>query len=65
MIGREIAPGQSIEFLFTRDGVHAWELGATLDTRRVDIQRYCALLERAMRTVLDPWEVQDDPWRLI
>jgi len=54
-IGREIAPGQSIEFLFTRDGVHAWELGETLDIRRVDIQRYCALLDRAMRTVLDPF----------
>ncbi|GER79096.1 MAG: hypothetical protein DPW21_00795 [Anaerolineae bacterium] len=65
MIGREIAPGQSIDFLFTRDGVHAWELGETLDVRRVDVQRYCALLERAMRTVLDPWEVQDDAWRLI
>lgn len=65
MIGREIAPGQSIEFLFTRDGVHAWELGEALDASRVDIQRYCALLERAMRTVLDPWEVQDDSQRLL
>lgn len=54
-IGREIAPGQSIEFLFTRDGVHAWELGETLDVRRVDVQHYCALLDRAMRTVLDPF----------
>lgn len=54
-IGREIAPGQSIEFLFTRDGVHAWELGETLDVRRVDVQRYCALLDRAVQTVLDPF----------
>lgn len=54
-IGREIAPGQSIEFLFTRDGVHAWELGETLDVRRLDVQRYCALLDRAMQTVLDPF----------
>jgi DNA polymerase-2 len=53
-IGREAAPGQSIEFLFTRDGVHAWELGGTFDFRRLDIKRYCILLDRAMGTVLDP-----------
>jgi len=53
-IGREVAPGQSIEFLFTRDGVHAWALGETFDVRRLDVKRYCALLDRAMGTVLDP-----------
>jgi len=60
-IGREIAPGQSIEFLFTRSGVHAWELGETLDVRRVDIQRYCVLLDRAMQTVLDPCKALCSP----
>jgi len=64
-IGREIAPGQSIEFLFTRDGVHAWELGETLDVRRVDVQRYCALLDRAMQTVLDPCQTCIAPERLL
>lgn len=64
-IGREIAPGQSIEFLFTRDGVYAWELGETLDVRRVDVQRYCALLDRAIRTVLDPCQSLCKPERLL
>lgn len=53
-IGREVAPGQSIDFLFTRDGVHAWELGGTFGVRRLDVKRYSALLDRAMGTVLDP-----------
>ena len=64
-IGREIAPGQSIEFLFTRDGVHAWELGEPLDVRRLDIQRYCTLLDRAMRTVLDPCEALHTPMQAL
>ena len=54
--GRQVAPGQSMRFLFTRDhpGVQAWELGEALDPRRLDTTRYCSLLDRAMRTVLDP-----------
>ncbi|WKZ45888.1 MAG: DNA polymerase domain-containing protein [Anaerolineales bacterium] len=54
--GREIAPGQAVEFLFTRggSGVHAWELGEALDPGRIDTVRYCRLLDRAIRTVLDP-----------
>jgi len=55
-IGREIAPGQSVQFLFTRggSGVQAWELGEALVPGSVDTKRYCALLDRAIRTVLDP-----------
>jgi DNA polymerase elongation subunit (family B) len=55
-IGRQVTPGQSIEFLFTRggDGVQAWELDEALDTRRLDTKRYFKLLDRAIRTVLDP-----------
>jgi DNA polymerase-2 len=54
--GRQVAPGQSVEFLFTRggSGVQAWEPGDTLDIRKLDTKRYCILLDRAMRTVLDP-----------
>ncbi len=54
--GREIAPGQSVEFLFTRggSGVHAWELGEALDPGRLDTKRYFKLLDRALQTVLDP-----------
>jgi DNA polymerase-2 len=55
-IGRQIAPGQSVQFLFTRggSGVQAWELGEALDSGRLDTKRYCTLLDRAIRTVLDP-----------
>lgn len=65
--GREMAPGQSVQFLFTRGapGVHAWELAESLDSGRLDIKRYCALLDRAMRTVLDPCKAQDNVWRLL
>ncbi len=54
--GREMAPGQSVQFLFTRGcpGVQAWELAEGLNPGRLDVKRYCALLDRAMRTVLDP-----------
>ncbi|MEN4011340.1 MAG: DNA polymerase domain-containing protein [Bellilinea sp.] len=54
--GRQSAPGQSMEFLFTRGdpGVQAWELGETMSPARLDAKRYCRLLDRAMRTVLDP-----------
>jgi DNA polymerase-2 len=54
--GRQFAPGQSVQFLFTRggSGVQAWELGETPSPGRLDTKRYCALLDRAIRTVLDP-----------
>jgi len=54
--GRQFAPGQSLEFLFARNasGVHAWELEETLAPGMLDTKRYCRLLDRAMRTVLDP-----------
>jgi DNA polymerase-2 len=64
--GRVIAPGQSVQFLFTRGGgVHAWELGETLVPERLDTKRYCMLLERAIRTVLDPCRMLCVPERLL
>ena len=54
--GRQLAPGQSMEFLFARNasGVHAWELDETLDPGRLDTKRYFRLLDRAIQTLLDP-----------
>ena len=54
--GRQLAPGQSMEFLFARNasGVHAWELDEALDPGRLDTKRYFRLLDRAIQTVLDP-----------
>ncbi len=66
-IGRQIAPGQSVQFLFTRggSGVQAWELGEALDPGRLDTKRYCTLLDRAIRTVLDPCQSLCIPERLL
>jgi len=65
--GRQIAPGQSMEFLFARNasGVHAWELEEVLDPGRLDTKRYFRLLDRAMRTVLDPCRPLLVPERLL
>ncbi|MEW5940437.1 MAG: DNA polymerase domain-containing protein, partial [Chloroflexota bacterium] len=65
--GREMSPGQSVQFIYTRGdpGVHAWELGEPLDVKRVDIQRYCALLDRAIRTALDPCKALQVPMRAL
>ncbi len=65
--GRPVAPGQAMRFLFTRGspGVQAWELGEALDPRRLDTTRYCSLLDRAMRTVLDPCKSLQAPVQLL
>ncbi len=65
--GRQFAPGQSIEFLFTRSGsgVHAWELEQALDPGRLDTKRYFRLLDRAIQTVLDPCKPYLVPERLL
>lgn len=65
--GRLVVPGQSIEFLFTRggDGVQAWELNEALNPDRLDTKRYCVLLDRAIRTVLDPCRSKCAEKRLI
>ena len=66
-IGRQVAPGQSMQFLYTRGapGVQAWELGEALDPKRLNVKRYCALLDRAIRTVLDPCKTLCTPERLL
>ena len=65
--GRQMAPGQSMEFLFARNasGVHAWELGEALDPGRLDVKRYFKLLDRAIQTVLDPCKPLCIPERLL
>jgi DNA polymerase-2 len=46
--GREVAPGQFMRFIFVcgEERIRVWELG--VDTRTVDIKRYCAMLDRAV-----------------
>ncbi|MCC7304184.1 hypothetical protein IT418_02095, partial [bacterium] len=53
-IGRKIAPGQLVEFLFTKNGsaVHAWDLEERPHPDWLDIRQYNFLLDRAMRTIL-------------
>jgi len=54
--GRQFAPGQSLEFLFARNGtgVHAWELEEALDSGKLDKRRYIQLLDQAMQTIFSP-----------
>jgi DNA polymerase-2 len=52
--GRQIAPGQSVEFLFIHNGVHAWEMGTRINFGRLDVKKYCGLLDRAILTILNP-----------
>ncbi|MCC6986400.1 MAG: hypothetical protein IT309_08225 [Anaerolineales bacterium] len=65
--GRQFAPGQALEFLFARNasGVHAWELNETLPYGELDTKRYYGLLDRAIRTVLDPCKPYLVPERLL
>ena len=65
--GRQFAPGQSLEFLFARNGtgVHAWELEEALDSGKLDTKRYYRLLDRAIQTVLDPCRPLLVPERLL
>lgn len=52
--GKPVAPGQVMQFVYTRGvpGVWAYGCGA-LDGRTVDVGRYVQLAERAIRTILD------------
>jgi DNA polymerase-2 len=65
--GREVAPGQFMRFIYSRDetGVRAWNLNQEMNPKMVDIKRYCALLERAMGTVLSPFEKESPVLQLL
>ena len=53
--GRNVAPGQFIRFVYTRDAVRvrAWDLHGEVDPRLLDTARYCTLLDRSVDTVLE------------
>jgi len=53
--GRNVAPGQFIRFVYTRDAlrVRAWDLYGEVDPRLLDTTRYCTLLDRSVDTVLE------------
>jgi DNA polymerase II len=63
--GRQLAAGQSVEFLFIHNGVHAWELEERPHPKHLDTKRYCRLLDRAMRTILDPCRPRQTPQKLL
>jgi DNA polymerase elongation subunit (family B) len=56
--GRQLFPGQSMEFLFARNlsGVHAVELGIPTDHQSINFKRYCRLLDRAIQSVVSSCE---------
>ena len=49
----EIVPEQFMRFVFVRgeERIRAWELG--VDTRIVDVKRYCAIFDRAVDGLVD------------
>ncbi len=63
--GRQPAAGQSVEFLFIHNGVHAWEMEGRPHPKHLDTKQYCRLLDRAMRTILDPCRPQLTPQKLL
>ncbi|MBE7435602.1 MAG: hypothetical protein HS100_16925 [Anaerolineales bacterium] len=56
--GRQLFPGQSMEFLFARNlsGVHAVELGIPTDHQSINFKRYFRLLDRAIQSVVSSCE---------
>jgi len=54
--GRNVAPGQFIRFVYTRDAsrVRAWDLHGEVDPSYLDTIRYCTLLDRSVDTLLGP-----------
>jgi DNA polymerase elongation subunit (family B) len=65
--GREVAPGQFMRFIYSRDetGVCAWDLNEETNPKMVDIERYCTLLDRAVGTVLSPFEKESPILQLL
>jgi hypothetical protein len=57
--GKFLRPGQTVKFIYTlgEPGVHAWDLEYSLDRKMVDIQIYKTLLDRAMETVVQPFDL--------
>jgi DNA polymerase II len=63
--GRKLAPGQTVEFLFIHNGVHAWEMEERPHPDHLDAKRYCRLLDRAIQTILDPCRPLLAPQKLL
>lgn len=63
--GKTLRLGQTIRMIYTLGPrrAHAWDAPERLDPRRVDIRRYCRLLDRAMDSVLEPIAGEGQGWR--
>jgi len=62
--GKFLRPGQSVRLIYTL-GVpraRAWDLPTAFDPRMVNIPRYQRLLDRALKTVLEPVMGTNDIW---
>jgi DNA polymerase elongation subunit (family B) len=60
-IGKNVRMGQRIQFVYTmaKQGVCAWDVPGSLNTRLVDTTRYKELLFRAIHEVLEPLGVAE------
>jgi DNA polymerase II len=55
--GKPVSPGQVMRFVYTRGQPGVWAPGCgELDGRMVDVDRYLTILERAIDTVIAPFE---------
>ena len=57
--GNQVAPGQFMRFVFVRgaERVRVWELG--IDSRMVDVKRYCAMMDRAVVGLVGGFEKEE------
>jgi DNA polymerase elongation subunit (family B) len=63
--GKSLRLGQTVRLIYTRGfpRAHAWDAPIKLDPRRVNLQRYRRLLDRAAATVLEPFmDVSIQAW---
>jgi DNA polymerase elongation subunit (family B) len=59
-MGKAVAPGQVIRFVYTRGKPGVWAYGCgEFDQRTLDVDQYSVLLERAVRTILDSLTSKD------
>ncbi len=61
-IGKHVRPGQRVRFLFLRGNknVHAWDLPARPDPRKLDCERYAELMIRAASNIFQPLGVSEE-----
>jgi len=58
--GKNARPGQRVSLLFTRTGVHAWDLHVPPDPHALDLAYYQELLLRAAASLMQPFGLDEE-----